>query len=191
MSTDAPGLSEGADDGVVNGAAAGAVKGAASTPDRVAPVVAAPVWNGALDPAEVRRRRTVALAVLVFSGALLAVAWSLSPAREGYGTHRALGLPECSWPVRFGVPCPSCGMTTAFAYAAKGRIVASVGAQPMGALLALATGMAFIGSLWTLATGRTVWPVYERVWNARGAWILGILALLAWGYKTALMRGWM
>ncbi|MFM1823057.1 MAG: hypothetical protein RI967_1323 [Planctomycetota bacterium] len=163
----------------------------AIAPDRAGSGVGAPVWNGALDPGEIRRRRTVALAVLVFSGALLAVAWSLSPAREGFGTHRALGLPECSWPVRFGVPCPSCGMTTAFAHAAKGRILASVEAQPMGALLALATGMAFVGSFWTLATGRTVWPVYERVWNARGAWILGILALLAWGYKTATMRGWM
>lgn len=82
-------------------------------------------------------------------------------------------------------------MTTAFAHASKGQFLASIEAQPMGALLALATGMAFVGSLWTLATGRTVWPVYERVWNARGAWILGILAVLAWAYKTATMRGWM
>ncbi len=152
-----------------------------ATPPRVA-------WD---DPADRRRRRLAALFVALFSGALLAVAWSLSPAKEGIGTHRALGLPECSWPARFGVPCPSCGMTTAFAHATKGELLASVRAQPMGALLALATGMAFVGSLWTLATGRSVWPVYERAWNARGAWILGLLALLAWGYKAALMRGWM
>lgn len=82
-------------------------------------------------------------------------------------------------------------MTTAFAYAAKGRLIESFLAQPMGCLLAVATGMALVGSLWTLATGRTVWPVYERMWNARAAWMLGIIALLAWGYKAALMRGLM
>ena len=81
-------------------------------------------------------------------------------------------------------------MTTAFAYAAKGRLLASLEAQPMGFVLALFTGMALVASLWTLGTGRTVWPVYERLWNARAAWILGIGALLAWVYKIAAMRGW-
>jgi hypothetical protein len=66
-------------------------------------------------------------------------------------------------------------MTTAFAYAAKGQFLASFAAQPMGCILALLTGMAFVGSIWTLVTGRTIWPVYERLW----------------AYKAALMRGWM
>ena len=81
-------------------------------------------------------------------------------------------------------------MTTAFAYAAKGQFIASFGTQPMGCLLAVATGMAFVGSLLTLVTGRTVWPVYERILTARAGWYLGIIALLSWGYKTVLMRGW-
>jgi hypothetical protein len=82
-------------------------------------------------------------------------------------------------------------MTTAFAYAAKGQLLASFAAQPMGCILALLTGMAFVGSIWTLVTGRTIWPVYERLWTARAAWVLGLVALLAWAYKAALMRGWM
>ncbi|MFM2164920.1 MAG: hypothetical protein RL325_1357 [Planctomycetota bacterium] len=80
-------------------------------------------------------------------------------------------------------------MTTAFALAAKGRLVASFIAQPMGCLLALGAGMALVASAWTLLTGRTVLPVFERLWNARTAWILGVIALLAWGYKIAAMRG--
>ncbi|MFM7052014.1 MAG: DUF2752 domain-containing protein [Planctomycetota bacterium] len=151
----------------------------------------APLRIDALGTAETRRRRAAALVVLLATGLLLAVAWWLEPSRHGFGTHRALGLPECSWPARFGVPCPSCGMTTAFALATKGRLLASFAAQPMGCLLAIATGMAAVGSAWTLATGRSVWPVFERMWTARAAWALGILALLAWGYKTASMRGWM
>lgn len=81
-------------------------------------------------------------------------------------------------------------MTTSFAYAAKGQVLASIQAQPMGFVLAFLAGMAFVGSLWTLVTGRTVWPVYERLWGRRAAWILILLALAAWGYKTAVMRGW-
>lgn len=82
-------------------------------------------------------------------------------------------------------------MTTAFAYAAKGELVASFMTQPLGCLLAVATGMAFVASVWTLVSGKTVLPVYERLWNARSAWLVGLAALLAWGYKIALMRGWM
>jgi hypothetical protein len=143
----------------------------------------------ALAPAEVARRRAAAALVLVATASLLGVAWWLEPSKQGFGTHQALGLPACSWPARFGVPCPSCGMTTAFALAAKGRLVASFIAQPMGCLLALGAGMALVASAWTLLTGRTVLPVFERLWNARTAWILGVIALLAWGYKIAAMRG--
>ncbi len=136
----------------------------------------------------VARRRLAALLVMIGAGALLLVAWMLTPSPNGFGTHHALGLPPCSWPDRFGVPCPSCGMTTAFAYASKGRFVASFLAQPMGFLLAMGTGIAFVGAAWTLATGRSVWPVYERIWTARGAWFLGVATLLAWGYKAVMMR---
>jgi hypothetical protein len=146
---------------------------------------------GAFEPAEVRRRFVAAAIAVGASGGLLVVAWLLPPASRGFGTHQALGLPACSWPARFGVPCPSCGMTTAFALASKGRIVESFTTQPMGCVLAIAAGMTFVAAIWTLATGRTVWPVYERLLGARLAWFAGIAALLAWGYKTALMRGWM
>lgn len=146
--------------------------------------------NPALAADAVRRRRLAALLAFAASGGLLLVAWFLKPSSEGFGTHRALGLPACTWPDRFGVPCPSCGMTTSFALAAKGRIVESFLAQPMGCALALATGMAAVGSLWTLASGRTVVPVFSRAWNSRTAWLFGLAVLLAWGYKIALMRGW-
>lgn len=138
-----------------------------------------------------RRRRFAALIVAGATGALLSTAWSLKPSNRGFGTHEALGLPPCSWPAQFGIPCPSCGMTTAFAYAAKGDLVASFMTQPLGCLLAVATGMAFVASVWTLVSGKTVLPVYERLWNARSAWLVGLAALLAWGYKAAVMRGWM
>jgi hypothetical protein len=151
-----------------------------------APVVPIPM----LATGEVLRRRMAALVVFGCTSALLGLAWWLNPSPKGFGTHQALGLPPCSWPERFGVPCPACGMTTSFAYASKGRLLESFATQPMGCLLAIACGMALVGSAWTLVTGRTVWPVYERLWNARAAWLIGLVALLAWGYKVAVMRDW-
>jgi hypothetical protein len=149
-----------------------------------------PTRAPALAPDEVHRRRLAALAVAIATGMLLGLAWWLDPSPRGFGTHQALGLPPCTWPERFGLPCPSCGMTTAYAFAAKGRFVSSFLAQPMGFLLAFATAVAFVVSLWTLATGRTIMPVLERLWGARLAYAIGLVALLSWGYKTALMRGW-
>lgn len=161
----------------------------AAPPNDIEVAAAIPAQIPALAPAEVARRRVAAAFILVATAALLGVAWWLEPSKQGFGTHQALGLPACSWPGRFGVPCPSCGMTTAFALAAKGRLLASFAAQPMGCLLALGAGAALVASAWTLLTGRTVWPVLERFWSGRTAWLLGLAALLAWGYKIAAMRG--
>jgi len=149
-----------------------------------------PSRSALFDAADIRRRRASASIVFLACAGLLSIAWVLAPSQRGFGTHEALGLPACSWPARFGVPCPSCGMTTSFAFAAKGHLIDSFIAQPMGCLLALATGMALVGSAATIVTGLTFWPVYERLWNARAAWLLGLATLLAWGYKTAAMRGW-
>src|SRR5690606_33691507 len=51
---------------------------------------------------------------------VLGLAPWLTPAAAGHGTHGQLGLPPCGWVLAMGRPCPSCGMTTAFAHAADG-----------------------------------------------------------------------
>ena len=51
------------------------------------------------------------------------VAYRLEPDPRGFGTHQRLGLPPCTIRTVFGVPCPSCGMTTSFANLAKGHFV--------------------------------------------------------------------
>ena len=55
--------------------------------------------------------------------AALAVSVWLAPRPAGFGTHRALGLPPCGFLAQTGYPCPSCGMTTAFAAMAHGHPV--------------------------------------------------------------------
>lgn len=83
------------------------------------------------------RERLVVAALSLCAITLLSVAAWLQPASAGMGTHTQLGIPACSWPATIGLPCPSCGMTTAFALAADGRFFDSFRAQPIGFCLHL------------------------------------------------------
>ncbi|MDX2115773.1 MAG: DUF2752 domain-containing protein [Planctomycetota bacterium] len=125
---------------------------------------------------------------------LVVAAW-LEPSPAGHGTHEQLrlrsgiGLQACSWAMITGQPCPTCGMTTAFAHAANGDLVASFRAQPAGMLMALASAtgvficghIAFFGS----RLGAALSPALN------GKTLAGALALLglAWVYKIAVWPG--
>jgi hypothetical protein len=89
-----------------------------------------------------------ALAIFV----VLGTAWRLDPDPRGYGTHEQLGLPPCTFRATTGRPCPSCGLTTAFAESARGRFASATRANPAGALLFLAS---LIGGPWLLHAGCT------------------------------------
>ena len=136
-----------------------------------------------------RRRHILGLVVALCAAGILTVAAVLEPAAEGLGTHSKAGLPECGWIVMFGIPCPTCGMTTAFAHAANGDVIAAVGAQPLGGLLAIAVAIAFIVGAYVAITGSRVGTVLGRLWGSRTAWLLGALLLLSWVYKIAVYRG--
>ncbi len=71
-------------------------------------------------------------------GVLFVVAGVLKPSPEGFGTHTQLGLPPCHFALLTGHRCPSCGMTTAFAWFVRGRFARSWGSNPAGLLLASA-----------------------------------------------------
>ncbi len=131
-----------------------------------------------------------ATAGLIAAGAMgwLFVAGSLQPDPSGTGTHEQLGLPACGFLARTGYPCPTCGMTTAFALIARGRLVSAVLAQPAGALMAVAVFAAAVGGLYVSLTGRRL-DLFWLAWNWRAV-LIGALAvvLLAWGYRCLLTR---
>ena len=81
---------------------------------------------------------------------LLIVAGTLSPDPSGIGTHEQLGLPPCGIKFAFGVPCPSCGMTTSWSLAVKGRLIDSVQCNAGGFLMALFAAPA---AIWLLSSG--------------------------------------
>ncbi len=68
--------------------------------------------------------------------AVLLVARELTPDPRGFGTHTQLGLAPCVFATVTGRRCPTCGMTTSFAWFARGRFDRSWRANPAGSLLA-------------------------------------------------------
>jgi hypothetical protein len=68
---------------------------------------------------------------------LFVLARRLDPDPRGFGTHTQIGLRECAYLTTTGRLCPTCGMTTAFAWLARGRIERSWRANPAGCVIAV------------------------------------------------------
>jgi hypothetical protein len=123
--------------------------------------------------------------------AVLLAAAHLTPDRAGHGSHTGLGLARCQFIDRTGIPCPSCGMTTSFAWFADGNFPASLYVQPMGfALALLATGTVWAG-FYVALTGRAAHRLL-RVLPARHCLVsLLVLAIAAWAWKMLIcLKGW-
>lgn len=126
------------------------------------------------------------LVAAVIVGAAIWMVWTLvqiEPDARGHGTHEQLGMAVCSWPVQFGIPCPTCGCTTAASHLVHLSPLRALVVQPFGATLAaVALGVAAV-ALHSLVTAR---PFAERVatWPYGTATVAGIaLFLLSWLYK--------
>ncbi|RLS39281.1 MAG: DUF2752 domain-containing protein [Planctomycetota bacterium] len=76
---------------------------------------------------------------------LLLAVW-LKPNSLGNGTHQQLGLPPCTIQFWFGIPCPSCGGTTAFAHFVRGQWGSALRANAASTLLA---GLCVVGVPWS------------------------------------------
>lgn len=117
--------------------------------------------------------------VLVMCTALvLGLSFGLAPSPDGWGTHQRLWLPPCMFHTLTGLPCPFCGMTTAFTLMSRGKLGAAFAAHPLGPLLYAATWVVLALSVWGLVTGRFPFPHWVLSWRFSRAVLMGILA--AW-----------
>jgi hypothetical protein len=66
---------------------------------------------------------------------LLATAAVIEPDARGFGTHTQLGFPPCGFLTLTGLPCPGCGLTTAFAHGIRGQWSLAASANPLGLAL--------------------------------------------------------
>ncbi len=114
----------------------------------------------------------------------------VTPAAAGLGTHTRLGLPTCTWPTALGIPCPSCGYTTAFTHAAHGDLWTSFVTQPAGFVLALASAMAAVVALACAATAQPLHLLFAPLASRPIAWVASAVFVLGWGYKIGTFKGW-
>jgi len=121
--------------------------------------------------------------VAVALWAVLLVSAALAPSPDGLGTHEQLGMRPCAFHQLTGRPCPGCGLTTAFALMAHGRVGDAVVVQPFGALLfALAAAVA-MGASAMAAAGRSWLPVLYSEKLPLLLYGLILVWLASWGYK--------
>ncbi len=131
----------------------------------------------------------VQLLIIALSLTPIVVAFRLEPDGRGHGTHEQLGWEPCGWLQVHGRPCPTCGMTTAFANGVRGRLGAAFMANPAGLLLVLlcfAVPLYIIRSwLLGLPPGRFFYGPLGRLWPA----ILLLAVLVGWVFKLAVFAG--
>ena len=131
------------------------------------------------------RQRLLAALLGIGLLALLAVARTVEPDRRGFGTHRQLGLPPCTFRVLFDRPCPSCGMTTAWAFLVRGELIAAGRANLGGTLLGVLVLVAAPWLLVSVAAGRwLVWTPNDVAIAWTGATIV-LITLIVWGFRLA------
>jgi len=114
---------------------------------------------------------------------VLIIAAKLHPSPTGEATHTELGMDECQFLARTGIPCPSCGMTTSFSFFVRGNLAASLWVQPMGTALAILTTLAFWTALYIAVTGTPVSRLIRMIPSRYYLPPLFAWALIAWGWK--------
>lgn len=130
-------------------------------------------------------------------GRLLLVGWSLvllggfslasalDPDPRGYGTHRELGLPPCTFQDVYGTRCPSCGMTTSFAHFVRGEFLQAAQANAAGVLLAAVCAVQVPWcwvSVWRKRLWRIARPETAVLWLVMS---VGGVGLLQWFLRMA------
>ena len=115
---------------------------------------------------------------------------------RGAGTHGQLaGVPlagrlakPCSLPAEYGLPCPTCGMTTTFALWMDGRPIAALVCQPFGFVLALGTSVGALYCLVGVSSGYSLKLNLSWLrWKVVAVAVLGG-GLVAWLYKIVVWR---
>lgn len=136
----------------------------------------------AIDP--MIRRFAPAMAALAAFAPLL-VASTLRPAEAGMGTHTQLGLAPCGFLAATGLPCATCGMTTAFAHATNGDLISAFVVQPAGAFLALFCAVVCVSCTFAAFRGSDLAPLGRALWRPRTILAFGAVVVAGWAYTIA------
>jgi hypothetical protein len=135
-----------------------------------------------------RTDKSVAIALLAAACGVLATALWLKPAACGYGTHTQLGLPPCYFLQVTHLPCPSCGLTTCFAYAIRFQFWKAFLANPFGLLAFFATVSSIPTAIYLLWRRMSFRRITESAHFSRAVYVATAFYFMSWLFKLGLMQ---
>ena len=136
-----------------------------------------------------RRDRIQYLLLSGSAAALLMVARLLRPSPEGFGTHRQLGLPSCAFLSFTGFPCPSCGLTTSVAHAARLHFYESIVTQPFGLLVFISAVLSIPLSIYFMSRRVPCSDLNRLRGGNLMIYLMIAFFIISWLYKIAAMKG--
>ena len=133
-------------------------------------------------------QRLVTLALGIGVASLWIGALQLKPNESGLSTHTQLGLAPCGMLTSTGFPCPTCGITTSLARAARGDLLGSARAHAGGALFALGACGLLLHAALVGILGIPMPSLAERA--SPGGWAIACVAAILCGWGVKLAVGW-
>ena len=142
-----------------------------------------------LHTAGVANVRLVGLLVSLGCLAVLLLAWHLEPDNLPLGPQSQLTVPGCALQQRTGYPCPTCGMTTAWAKTVRGQLPAAFRANLAGTVFALACTAAVFVGLVTAIAGNTFYqrflqPFFRLLSPLQWLYLVLALIIFAWAWNA-------
>jgi hypothetical protein len=138
-------------------------------------------------PASVWHLRLLWAACAGLAFAILATARALTPDPSGFGTHTQLGLPPCGFLRLTALPCPLCGLTTAFAHMARLQITSALHAHVLGPALFALTVLALPLCLFAFARALPIARAIDLLRLSRLVAIIGVAVALCWAGRVAVL----
>ncbi len=124
--------------------------------------------------------RLIAGYISACATAALALGTWVRPDPRGFGSHEQLYHIPCGFRAAFGIPCPTCGMTTSFAYMMRLEVVKAFFAQPFGILVFGITVGAALGGAVVLVSGISARRRLERLPWLKLLSAAGLLLAASW-----------
>jgi hypothetical protein len=128
-------------------------------------------------------RTTRVLAAAIFCGIATFAVFANWAGRHNFSFIKYTGV--CGFKDRYGLPCPTCGMTTSWLQFAQGHVLKAFIAQPAGPILFTALIAAGVWSFVLAITGHK--PPFARNWRLKYI-ILGIFGIVLAGWAVMLVR---
>lgn len=128
----------------------------------------------------------------VFGVGVLLVAAMLDPYEDNgrprrYGTHRQLGLPPCHIQAVFGIPCPSCGMTTSISLCMHGDVS---GAWEVNGAGVIVTVFSIVSIMWLAGIALVGWAPRSLTPDCTVQWLAISGAACAVARYAAIAVSW-